>query len=143
MWVAGGKSDSNNIIYSYNGINWSSANSPTFNGNGTYIKGISWNGSMWIAVGYNTNSSNPNILHSQDGLNWISVSSSNTLTSIFNGVAFNSARENIITFTTSSATGSISISSTNIDLIAGDQLDVVCDSYYNLGFTNCSISIDN
>jgi hypothetical protein len=36
----------------------------------------------------------------------------------------------------------INISDTNITLIEGDQLDVVCDSYYNTGFTNCSISID-
>jgi len=145
MWVAGGKSDSNNILYSYDGVKWTSANSSTYNGNGTYVKGISWNGSMWIAAGYTNNSNYPsNIGYSQDGLNWISVSDKDTTDTPFNSVAFNSARDNKITFTsTNNDVGVITPSNLNISLNSGDQLDVVCDSYYNIGFTNCSISIDN
>ena len=145
MWVAGGKSNSNNILYSYDGVKWTSANSSTYNGSGTYVKGISWNGSMWIAAGYTNNSNYPsNIGYSQDGLNWISVSDAGTTATTFNSVAFNSARPNKITFSsTGNVNGVITPSSLNISLNSGDQLDVVCDSYYNIGFTNFSISIDN
>jgi hypothetical protein len=40
-------------------------------------------------------------------------------------------------------TGTILINDSSISLNSGDQLDVICDSTYDTGFTNCSISIDN
>jgi hypothetical protein len=144
IWVAGGGGNNNNaIIYSYDGINWLSATSTMFNGanNMKYVKSIKWSGRVWVAVGSTNDNTVSNIANSQDGIHWYSASSTNTANTIFNGVAFNSSRPSTITF--NDATGSIS--STNISLSSGDQLDVVCDSYYNTGFTftNCSMSIDN
>jgi hypothetical protein len=141
LWVLVGKSDSNAINYSYDGLTWTSANSPMFNGSNYYVKSIAWSGSMWVATGYtNTNSSNSNIAYSIDGINWSSSSLTNP--QVLNSVSFNNARSNTITFD-NSATGSITPSNLSISLNLGEQLDVVCDSYYNTGFTNCSISIDN
>ena len=140
LWVAVG-TGTHSIIYSYNGLDWTPANSPMFSDSTYYAKGISWSGSMWFAVGL-TSGTNSNIAYSIDGINWASATGVSTTADIVTSVAFNSARPNTITFN-NSASGVITIPS-NITLNSGDQLDVVCDSYYNAGgFTNCSISIDN
>jgi hypothetical protein len=144
LWVAGGGgNNSSAIINSYNGINWTSANSPMFNGgsNTKYVKSIKWSGSMWVAVGNTNDSSISNIAYSLDGVGWSSANNSNTAATIFNGVAFNSGYGNKITF--DNANGVISPSTFSINLNSGEELDVVCDSTYDTGFTNCSISIDN
>ena len=147
MWVAGGGGNNNNaIIYSYDGKTWTSALSSMFGGgnNTKYVKSIKWSGSMWVAVGNTNDNSISNIAYSQDGVGWSSASSSNTATILFNGVAFNSGYGgNKITFNNTGITGTISITNSSISLSSGDQLDVVCDSTYDTGFTNCSISIDN
>jgi hypothetical protein len=138
LWVLVGKSDTNTICYSYDGLNCTSANSPMFNGTSYYANSIAWSGSMWVAGGYsNTNS---NMAYSIDGINWYSIDGGQNR--IVKSVAFNSTRKNTITFN-NSKTGSINLYSGSFSLNSGDQLDVICDSYYNTGFTNCSISIDN
>ena len=140
MWVVVG-AGTNYIIYSYNGLNWTPANSPMFDG-AHYPKSISWSGSMWFAVGL-SKSGLSNIAYSIDGINWTSGTGVINDDDALTGIAFNSARPNTITFN-NSETGSITPNNLSISLISGDQLDVVCDSYYNAGgFTNCSISIDN
>ena len=141
LWVAVG-TGTNSIIYSYNGLDWTPANSPMFTGGSYYAKGISWSGSMWFAVGLSSDT-NSNIAYSIDGINWTSATGVTNVADTLYSIAFNSVRPNIIAFN-NSETGSITPSNFNISLSSGDQLDVICDSYYNAGgFTNCSISIDN
>ena len=139
IWVAVG-TGSNSIIYSYNGLDWSVANSPMFSGSSYYAKGILWSGSMWVAVGLTTGTLS-NIAYSIDGIIWTSGTGVTTVVDTLTSAGFNSARPNTITF--DSETGSITMTNSNISLSTGDQLDVICDLYYNTGFTNCSISIDN
>ena len=80
MWLAViNNNTTNNIGYSYDGINWSfytnSASTSGFNA-------LCWTGTMWI-LGASTTSStaNASIFYSYDGLNWQSVPSSSTLIS--------------------------------------------------------------
>jgi len=62
------------IIYSSDGITWKLSNiTDTFMGS---CKGISWNGSLWIATG---GSKGDTIATSTDGINWTKVLNSNNL----------------------------------------------------------------
>jgi hypothetical protein len=83
LWVAVGANSTNgvSIIYSSDGINWSSANNNPFFSGGAY--GIAWNGSLWVATGFNNNNapSTAWVATSKDGINW--TASSDTL---FTGV---------------------------------------------------------
>ena len=124
MWVAVGYGP-NTFVYSYNGTQWY----PAANQSTGYWLGISWNGNQWIAVTINGIDN----AYSSDGINW-------TLTSngvIYgNGIAWNAGL------------GSVNIPNDSIVLNQygsglSSELDVVCDSYYNTGFTNCSISINS
>ena len=140
MWVAGGHGNSINFAWSDDGKIWSTSTSTPF-GTG-YVYSVAWNGQMWVAGG---TGNSINFAWSINGKSWSAITSAPFGTSGTGyGVAFNSARPNTITFDVASgATGTITPSNLNISLNSGDQLDVVCDSYYNTGFTNCSISIDN
>jgi hypothetical protein len=126
MWVAVGYNQS--FAYSYDGMNWFLANNQTsFNGN--YWLGISWNGNQWVAVTFNSN----NIAYSSDGINW-TLTTNGALNG--SGIAWNAGL------------GSVNIPNDSIVLNQygsglSSELDVVCDSYYNTGFTNCSISINS
>jgi hypothetical protein len=78
--VAGGGSGSTQILaYSYDGLTWyeSASGNSLFSGGAVY--GVAWNGSLWIAVGYNTDKTIC-IANSPDGINWIS-----STTNPFNG----------------------------------------------------------
>ena len=72
MWVAVGAQSTNlgTIAYSYDGINWSLANTPTI---GT-LNDVKWNGTMWASCGYPTVETNE-IIYSYDGINWLSSGS--------------------------------------------------------------------
>jgi len=59
--VAGG--DIGYFYYSYNGIQWTNVSIPLMNS----VKGIAWNGNMFVAVGAGTRTS----YYSYDGINWI------------------------------------------------------------------------
>jgi hypothetical protein len=135
LWVAGGSGNSINFAWSEDGITWTASTSIPFGTGGT-VHSVAWNGSLWVAGG---NGNSINFAWSTNGKSW-STSASVQFGTVY-GVAFNSSRPNTITFN-NSASGVITIPS-NITLNSGDQLDVICNSYYNLGFTNCSISIDN
>jgi len=74
MWVAvADVGTRSSIAYSYDGINWIGIGNTIFT---SYGLGVSWNGSMWVAVGGGTNS----IAYSYDGINWTGLG-----TSIFTG----------------------------------------------------------
>jgi hypothetical protein len=140
MWVAVGQTTGTGytIAYSYDGItNWTGITGSTaiFSQRGLRV---AWNGTMWVAVGIGTNS----IAYSYNGLNWTGVTGSTSIINNGYSVAFNNKRPNTITFPTNSLNGNVTIPS-SIVLNSGDQLDVVCDSYYNTGFTNCSIFINS
>jgi hypothetical protein len=138
MWVAVGDSSSgtNAIGYSYNGINWYSAATNSF----IIASCVAWNGTMWIAGGSGTIS----MAYSYNGINWISVTNPISGTNGINGIAYNSARPNTITFTPSGTTPGITggIVTTPISLNPGDVLDVVSDKYYNQGFSNFSLTVN-
>ena len=84
LWVATGYAGGtlNNILYSANGINWTSANGFAVQG-----YGVAWNGSFWVAVGDNAGSSG--ILYSPSGINWLPTTGG--FTGIGYGVAWNGA----------------------------------------------------
>jgi hypothetical protein len=137
IWVAVG-SGTNTIATSIDGINWTAANTNFFSGGTGY--GVVWNGSMWVAVG---GSGTNTIAYSYNGKDWTAA------TNFFSGqyargLAYNSARPNTITFTTSGTTPGITggIVTTPISLNPGDVLDVVSDKYYNQGFSNFSLTVN-
>jgi hypothetical protein len=124
MWVAVGYGP-NTFVYSYNGTQWY----PAANQSTDYWLGISWNGNQWIAVTIN----GINNAYSSDGINW-TLTSNGVING--NGIAWNAGL------------GSVNIPNDSIVLNQygsglSSELDVVCDSYYNTGFTNCSISINS
>ena len=136
MWVAGGQKSStgtpSTIAYSNDGIVWTRSNS----GNLIFTDaclGVAWNGQMWVAGGDGTNS----LAFSYDGINW-TKSNSNPLTKV-----------HCVGSSNSSSNGQVTISENNGSIVLNQygngfsQLDVVCDSYYNTGFTNCSIAINS
>jgi hypothetical protein len=63
--VAGG-GGTNTLAYSYNGLSWTAATNPFEGGQG---RGIAWNGSLWVAVGFNGDAS-VTIINSSDGETW-------------------------------------------------------------------------
>ena len=71
-WVVVGESTTaDNMVYSYDGINWTGLGKPLFADLG---RGISYNGAMWVAVG----GYNYTIGYSFDGLNWVPVENIST-----------------------------------------------------------------
>ena len=83
----------------------------------------------WVAGG----NGNYSIAYSSDGINWI-LTTNGALNG--SGIAWNAGL------------GSVNIPNDSIVLNQygsglSSELDVVCDSYYNTGFTNCSISINS
>jgi hypothetical protein len=140
LWVAGGGGNSTNFAWSDDGKSWTASTSIPFGTSGS-VYSVAWNGQLWVTGG---GGGSINFAWSTDGKIWTASTSIpfGTIDHYVQTVVFNSARPNTITFN-NSETGSITPSNLNISLSTGDQLDVVCDSYYNLGFTNFSISIDN
>lgn len=75
MWVAvgDGNSNTNTILYSFDGRNWSNAASGGFSNSGSNAgiggRAVKWNGRIWVAFGAsNTNLSN--FQYSFNGINW-------------------------------------------------------------------------
>jgi hypothetical protein len=84
LWVAVGSDTIQNIKYSSDGINWSSASgSKVFTNAGA---GVAWNGRMWVAVG---NDSTQNIKYSYDGINWFNAAGAKAFGGIGYAVAWN------------------------------------------------------
>jgi hypothetical protein len=104
-------------------------------GQGTSIfstvgEGITWNGTLWVAVGSGTNK----IATSPDGITWtVRATASGPFTSAGIGVAWNAGL------------GDISGADIVLNKYGPSQtnsLDIVSDRYYNEGFNNFSVSIN-
>ena len=135
MWVAGGEG-TNTIAYSYNGTTWTSVTSLNNIWSSGTASSVIWNGQKWIMTGY-TNPKSNIMAYSTDGIEWtgINKSVSNINGNIIEGYAIG-WNAGLCSVNIPGSTGSIVLN-------PGDQLDVVCDSYYNTGFTNCAISINS
>ena len=102
---------------------------------------VIWNGQKWIMTGYNNGmsvSNNVIMAYSTDGQNWTGINKSVVSSSMSQGYAIG----------WNAGLGSVNIPNDSIVLNQygsglSSQLDVVTDSYYNTGFTNCSISINS
>ena len=88
IWVAGGDDSTGTgngtLLYSYNGLDWYSANmiTPTI-----FLKtyrGAAWNGSMWLVGG----DPSPYIQYSYDGINWDIVNISSSPADQINGITW-------------------------------------------------------
>ena len=68
MWVATGSpwTLQNNIAYSYNGINWTGLGLNIFTGSFPSGRDVAWNGTIWVAVGRQSNT----IGYSTNGIDW-------------------------------------------------------------------------
>ena len=136
IWVAGGDEISGSgsglgtLLYSYNGLDWYSANMITPTIFFKTYRAAAWNGSMWLVGG----DPSPYIQYSYDGINW--NQSNNSILTNTHCVATNSSLDGQVTI----PNNSIVLNQYGNGL--SSQLDVATDSYYNTGFTNCSISID-
>ena len=96
----------------------------------TGVYGITWNGTMWVAVGEGTNT----VAFSSDGILWSGVDNNTLLfTTSGNGVASN-PRIGAVVVDSQMTLDTYSISGTN-------KLDIVADSYFNTGFTNMTVTI--
>ena len=62
-WVAVGYGGSHTLAYSSDGINWTGLGKSIFSSQANYVD---WSGSLWVAVGFQTNS----LAYSYDGINW-------------------------------------------------------------------------
>ena len=122
-WVAGG-TGTYKIAYSSDGITWFAST----NGNSIFtynVRGVAWNGTLWIAVGEGEN----RIAYSYDGITWTpSASGSTILTGNGYGVAGNA---NI---------ASITLNKNGYGL--SNKLDIVADKYYNKGYSNLTLSVN-
>ena len=171
MFVACSNSQySRQLIYSYDGIVWTSAGAPFTNGNPTSVY---WTGTSWIAGGYG----DYGILRSIDGINWnttniLNANNSQTILSIVsNGKELIAGGQNIIahsaddglTWTAANtpifvnnngstehyvralASQSVSIfanGSSNVQLLPGDSTIVLSQGKFNaLTNNNCVTSI--
>jgi len=89
IWVAGG-SGTNQVAYSYDGVNWS----PSTSGNAIFTsnnicRAFAWNGTRWVAGGNGDNK----LAYSSDGITWTASASGNgVFTSQCNAVAWNGTR---------------------------------------------------
>ena len=82
IWVAGG--DTSSLLYSYNGLNWYSANMITPTSFLTTYRAAAWNGSMWLVGG----EPSPYIQYSYDGINWDTTNVSNPPGNTINGITW-------------------------------------------------------
>jgi hypothetical protein len=70
--LAGGQNNNgtgNTCAYSTDGINWTGIGAVTVAGGGG-IEGIGYNGTMWVAVGYNPSVTSGKIAYSYNGISW-------------------------------------------------------------------------
>jgi hypothetical protein len=83
--VAGGLGNTNNIAYSYDGINeWFSANYADFH----CCNSVAFNGNMWIAGGTKAFNNNFTIAYSYNGINWNSIYGSADIIQDVYGICF-------------------------------------------------------
>jgi hypothetical protein len=85
LWVAGGQGTTK-LATSPDGITWTARAHPT-TAFGWGVKGVAYNGSMWVAVGAGSSTAPGTIATSGDGINWTAVAESPFTEA--NGVAWN------------------------------------------------------
>jgi hypothetical protein len=145
MWIAGGYSTLGSgatgaIGYSYDGIQWSTLSNPLTSG---FITNVIWNGTMWIVTGGIINSSGQYYTYSYNGISWttpVAIFSN----SIYN-IAYNARRPYTLTFPSTSSIASVGSTigtSFPITIYSTSRLDVVSDAYYNLGYTNFTVTMN-
>ena len=59
----------NYLAYSYDGVNWNGLGKGPFNANGAG-NCVAWNGSLWLAGGYDQSGNSATIAYSSDGIHW-------------------------------------------------------------------------
>jgi hypothetical protein len=137
MWVAGGDGTTNTLAYSTNGTTWTGLGTTIFSTTGP---GISWNGSMWVAAG---GFENPNSLaYSTNGTTWTGLGT--TIFRLGYAIAFNNAKPNTITFSSSANPGLVSgtvSQSSDFTISSGQTLEIVSDSYNQSGASIISLNI--
>ena len=128
MWVAVGEGTTYSIAYSSDGITWNGvtdSSTAIFTSSG---RDIAWNGTMWVAVGEGTTYS---IAYSSDGIIWNGVTDSGV--NIFTLVGFGVAWNNVVI-------PSLTLNKNGYGL--SNKLDIVADKYYNKGYTNLTLSVN-
>ena len=70
----------------------------TFSGSLGQCRSLNWNGTKWLAGGTNGSSSTIFGAYSYDGITWTTLTSTQTGAASINGIGYNSARPNTITF---------------------------------------------
>jgi len=133
IWVAGGIG-SNSLAWSTDGINWNGLGTK---GTSIFPNGcnsICWNGTRFIGTGSNY------IGYSPDGINWYSALSTNLFTNGY-GIASNPGVGGFV------APSAMFLNNNGIrgnGIFASQTLEIVSsDPYYQLGFDNVSITINN
>ena len=72
-WLSGGDANSRNrsLIRSTDGINWTPISLSAF----YTVNGVAWNGTFWVALGYDFLLTSSPILYSANGINWTAANS--------------------------------------------------------------------
>jgi len=94
MWLAGGGIANFQLMYSYNGFNWTASASASnlINGGYPYPNGVAsfaWNGSLWVAAIGNGGISTNLVLYSTDGIYWTNSTSGSGLISTAHDITWN------------------------------------------------------
>ena len=77
----------NYIGYSYDGINWTGTKTQVFlNGSGVTA---AWNGTTWLAGGYDSNATYDTLANSSDGIHWTSLSGESPFDTVCSCLAWN------------------------------------------------------
>ncbi|NBV76261.1 MAG: hypothetical protein EBR59_09985 [Methylococcaceae bacterium] len=131
MWVAGGASSANNLLYSANGIAWTSLTNTIF---ATSCTAIAWTGDKWIVGGLNGTAAL--FKTSYNGTVWYLVTWSdpnNKQLNTINGIAGNPR----IGPTILDSQLVLNSNGTGLD----NTLDVVSGKYYQSGYTNMETTV--
>ena len=129
-WVAVGEGQYS-IVYSNNGItNWDGVYNSSSN---IFTSGydVAWNGTYWLAIGNGVNS----MAISYTTFTWQGVSGNTTIISNSGnggGVAWNAGRGGVFM-------NPITLNEYGSGLT--NKLDIVCDKYYNTGYSNFTLTI--
>jgi hypothetical protein len=132
-WVATGRGTSHTLAYSFNATTWTGAGITTFTTQGL---GVCWNGVRFIATGQGGNS----IAYSPNGVNWyraLNNFSNTSTTTIFT---------NYGNCVASNPTVGVPVVQSQMVLNPATNgqstLDIVADPYYQAGFSNVSVKIE-
>jgi hypothetical protein len=132
-WVATGSGTSHTLAYSTNATTWTGAGKTTFTTQGL---GVCWNGVRFIATGQGGNS----IAYSPNGITWYTAY--NNYSTASTTTIFTNYGNCVASNPTVGVPGVQSQMVLNPSTNGQSTLDIVADSYYQTGFTNVSVKID-